>query len=256
MTAIYLLIAVGAIMVAANLALNLVAEKFYVPLAIIFAIGVAAIGLGFGLDLEHLGLATNTIVPGLVWAAIAVGVVAVIFFLAALIRPARVLFADERATSAPGRQIARRMLIDVPLGTVLLEETVFRGVLYGMLWQSFNQVVAIVGTSVLFGLWHVLPAIPSHESHEAVRKAVGTSIWGKLAAIALTVLGTAAAGIGFALTRWWTGSVFPAIGLHWALNGLGLFAAWALARWTHARKAARTLEDHVEAELVEHGEDG
>jgi len=44
---------------------------------------------------------------------------------------------------------------------------------------------------------------------------------------------TAVGGVGFALLRVWTDSVLPPIGLHWALNGLGVAVAWWLGRITH-----------------------
>ena len=46
-------------------------------------------------------------------------------------------------------------------------------------------------------------------------------------------------GVAFGLLRLWTGSVLPPMGLHWAVNAVGLAAAWALAR----RPAAQPLPD-------------
>ncbi len=225
----YLLVAVIVVMVAANLATNRMHDRYYVPMAMLFAVGFVSIGLGSGLSLADLGLAPRTVLPGLLWGLGLVAAVALVYVLGAALPRTRKLFADERATTARGRTIARRALIDVPFGTVLLEETAFRGVLYGMIMVRWGPGWAIAGTAVLFGLWHVLPAIPMHESHQAIGSALGTGLRGRIVAIVLTVLGTAAAGVGFAALRWWTGSLLPPVGLHWALNGLGLAAAWGLA---------------------------
>jgi uncharacterized protein len=47
----------------------------------------------------------------------------------------------------------------IPIGTVLLEEVAFRGVLWGLLPTARGTAVATIGSSVLFSLWHVLPSL-------------------------------------------------------------------------------------------------
>lgn len=246
MTSLFLIIGVVAIMLAANIAVNKLPERLYVTMSLIFTVGFVAIGFGFGLNFADLGLARSTWVSGALWAGLAIGGVALVYFVGAAFRPTRALFADDRATEVPGKQVARRALIDIPFGTVALEEAVFRGVLYGMLATRFGDLWAIIGTSVLFGLWHVLPAIPMLDSHRAVASVVGHGRTGRAITVIGTVFGTGAAGIVFAGLRWWTGSLLPAVGLHWALNGLGLAVAWGLARATHSNRAEAALDQQVE----------
>ena len=45
----------------------------------------------------------------------------------------------------------------MPLGTVLLEEVAFRGVLWGLLAHMDGPRVATLVSHSLFGLWHILP---------------------------------------------------------------------------------------------------
>ncbi|HEY9378367.1 MAG TPA: CPBP family intramembrane glutamic endopeptidase, partial [Jiangellaceae bacterium] len=130
------------------------------------------------------------------------------------------------------REAIYRMLVSIPFGTVLLEETAFRCVLFAVVTVRHGTGWAVAVTSVLFGLWHVLPALPMYDAHEAVRGAMGTDARGRVAAVLAAVAGTAVGGVVFALLRVWTDSVLPPIGLHWALNGFGVAVAWWLGRIT------------------------
>ncbi|MFM8412409.1 MAG: lysostaphin resistance A-like protein, partial [Alphaproteobacteria bacterium] len=103
---------------------------------------------------------------------------------------------------------------------VLLEEIAFRAVLFSMLARRYGVVWAIVISSILFGLWHVLPSIGTHEQNPALGSVVGKGWRGNVLAVALSVLTTAVAGILFAGLRLLSGSVLAPMGLHWATNGL------------------------------------
>ncbi|MGV9774348.1 CPBP family intramembrane glutamic endopeptidase, partial [Streptosporangium sp. NPDC003464] len=71
----------------------------------------------------------------------------------------RRFFRDERALSLSRARVLEEALLQVPVGTVLLEEVGFRGVLHALLARSHGPRTAVAVSSVLFGLWHVLPAI-------------------------------------------------------------------------------------------------
>jgi membrane protease YdiL (CAAX protease family) len=131
--------------------------------------------------------------------------------------------------------VAFRALVEVPFGTVLLEEIAFRSVLFAMLARRFGVIWAIVISSILFGLWHVLPSIGTHEQNPAVSSVVGRGLRGNILTVAGSVLGTAVAGVIFAGLRLFSGSVIAPMGLHWATNGLGYTFSWAIIRWRHRR---------------------
>ncbi len=65
-------------------------------------------------------------------------------------RPSRRLFLDVRHRVGPARA-ARRALLVVPLGVVVLEEVAFRGVLWGLLEVEHGAAWATAVSSVLFG---------------------------------------------------------------------------------------------------------
>lgn len=219
-------------MLAANIAMNLLPGRWYVPICVFGASCLLVLAWIDGLDAADLGLGAGTVLPGLLWSLALVLLVVLLYTSGAALPRTRGLFADRRVTSASGGEIARRMLVSIPFGTVLLEETAFRSVLFAMVSVRHGTWWAVGVTSVLFGLWHILPALPMHQSHDAVRDAFGTGRRGQWVAVLSGVAGTALGGVVFALLRVWTDSVLPPIGLHWALNGMGVAVAWWLARIT------------------------
>jgi membrane protease YdiL (CAAX protease family) len=234
--AVVLLVGVLAVILAANLATNLLPARWYVPVCVLGSVAVLVLGALDGLSAAELGIAAGTLLPGLLWAALLVAAVVLVYAAGAAWPRSRKAFADQRAMNAGGPEIAFRLFVAIPFGTVLLEESAFRGVLFGMLENRGGTGWAIAVTSALFGLWHVLPARVMHRSHDAMAGTFGHGSRGRALAIAGTVLFTAAGGVVFAVLRVWTGSLLPPIGLHWALNGMGVALAWWLARLT-ARSA-------------------
>ncbi len=225
-----LLLAVVLVMVASNVATNRLPQRWYVPVCVLGSALLLTLAWLDGLSADDLGLGRGTILPGLLWASLIVLLVAVVYGVAAAWPRTRGAFADRRAMEATGRVIAGRALIAIPFGTVLLEETAFRGVLFGMLSVRHGTVWAICGTSLLFGLWHILPASTMHASHAGVSNVLGGDRRGLVLAVLSTVLFTAAGGVVFALLRLWSDSLLPPIGLHWALNGMGVAVAWWLGQ--------------------------
>lgn len=219
------------LLILVNIVLHRTPESVYVPLSILASLVFLGVGRLVGLTWADLGLSPTTLVSGALWGALLVVLVGIVYLVGASIPRTRRLFGDRRAIETRGVHIARRALIDVPFGTVLLEETAFRGVLYALIVRRENTTWAIIGTSVLFGLWHILPALPMHDAHDAIRETIGTGMRARITTVTLTVIGTGLGGVVFALLRWWTNSLLPPVGLHWALNGLGLAFAWTIGRW-------------------------
>jgi membrane protease YdiL (CAAX protease family) len=88
---------------------------------------------------------------------------------------------------------------------------------------------ATVGSAVLFGLWHVLPALDLLRTNEALRG--DSSAWRTFRTVLGTVVFTTLAGLVFGELRHRTGSLLAPVLLHWATNGLGVLASarvWAV----------------------------
>lgn len=199
------------------------------PLAAVVLLLVAR---SAGLSWAELGLGRAALGRGAWYAAAAAALVAVAYGVAVTVPATRRALRDTRYRIGAGSAV-RIAFVTIPIGTVVFEEVAFRGVLWGLLAQDHGTVWATGVSSVLFGLWHVLPALDLARTNTALRADTGTG----RRRVLLTVLGTVAfttvAGIVFAELRRASGSLLAPVGLHWATNGLGVLAsarAWAISR--------------------------
>ena len=200
------------------------------------SVALLAIGLLDGNTWTDMGLGYSHVITGLIWAGGCVVAVTLVYFLGILFKPTRDAFKDERHGDLSGGRLAFHALLEVPFGTVLLEEIAFRSVLFSMLVRRFGLVWGIVISSALFGLWHVLPSIGTHEKNPALGSVVGAGRRGNIIAVSLSVITTAIAGVVFAGLRLFSGSVLGPMGLHWATNGLGYAFSWAIIRRAHLQR--------------------
>jgi membrane protease YdiL (CAAX protease family) len=122
-------------------------------------------------------------------------------------------------------------LVLVPVGTVLLEEVAFRGVLWGLLRRAYGTVAATTVSSLLFGLWHALPSLGLASDNRAITATVGTGKSAQLITVLSTMAFTTCAGVVFCELRRRSGSVLAPAGLHWAVNGLSVLASAAVWAW-------------------------
>ena len=207
-----------------------VAQRWYVPTGIVGSALIVWIGYRAGVTLSDIGLGPNSWIPGLIWSAGCIALVTSVYVIGGSMTFTRRFLADDRAVLGP-RTLAYKVLVNVPLGTVLFEELAFRGVGLALLAQWFPLWQAVLYSSLLFGFWHILPSLVMHDANAAVGDLLGQGIWGRLQSVLLTVLGTAIAGVVFCLLRIQSDSLLPPMALHWAINGLGLIAA----SWVHRR---------------------
>jgi membrane protease YdiL (CAAX protease family) len=208
--------------------------RYYVAAAVTTTAALVLIAWKHGLTWTELGLGRQTWLTGLLWALAIVLVVGAVIGIAGGIPRLHKYFADERVADADGLETTRKVLLDIPFGTVLIEEFAFRGILLALGIQTWGTLWAVVWTSLLFGLWHILPALEMHDAHEEATGHV-------LVTVGSTVLFTGLSGVGFALLRLWTGSLFPPSALHWAANGTGVVVAFFVNR--RIRRLAERDED-------------
>ena len=201
---------------------------------LLWTFGAAALLVAFGLldgnTWTDLGLSWRFWVPGLAWAAGSIALVTAVYLVGTAFRRTREAFHDERIASMSGGHLAFQALIEVPFGTVMFEEIAFRAVLLSMLVRRLGPAWGIVVAALLFGLWHILPSIGTHETNPALGRMSGSGLRGNIVAVTLSVLTTAASGVLFAALRLVSGSVLAPMGFHWATNGLGYAFSWALIR--------------------------
>ncbi len=227
------LVVVIAVLLVINVINNRVApNSHYLLWSFASSLLLLALGLLDGNSFTEMGLSWKYYLSGLIWAGLCIGAVTLVYVFGIIYKPTRKAFRDERHAELSGGRLAFHALLEVPFGTVLLEEIAFRAVLFSMLARRYGLVWGIVLSSILFGLWHVLPSIGSHEQNPALGSVVGRGRRGNIFAIALSVLTTTAAGFVFCALRLLSGSVLAPMGLHWATNGLGYAFSWAIIRRT------------------------
>ncbi|MFD7094891.1 CPBP family intramembrane glutamic endopeptidase [Streptomyces xanthophaeus] len=217
-----------AVLAAANLALN----RWTGPWGLVTAVVVSGLLLGVlrwaGGTLADAGLARGTLARGARWALVLIGLVGFVYLAGALLPATRGLFEDRRYEAMDGGEVMLRVFVLVPVGTVLVEEIAFRGVLYGLVRRAGGAVRATAVSSLLFGLWHVLPSLHLAAAKPAVNSVVGDSGLGAVLAVLGAVLFTAAAGVLFCELRRRSGSLLAPMGLHWAVNAFGYLVGYLL----------------------------
>lgn len=216
-------VVLAVLLVAYNTALNLleVPVDVYVPANASLAGVLLLLGWWGGLGRADLGL--SGLGPGLRWGGAIAAIIAVGLAIALAVPALRPLLADQRVTGITAATLAFRVLVRIPIGTALLEEVAFRGVLHGLLADARGVAWAVAGSAVVFGVWHVGPAI------ELVR--ANDFAWGPgLTALFVVgaVVGTAAGGVVLSWLRIRTGGIVGPLVVHAAANSLATLAAfWA-----------------------------
>jgi uncharacterized protein len=218
-----------AVAVAWNLVANLwLPRALYVPGAAATAALLVAVAVRVGgASAAELGLGRRDLGRGLAWGAAAAAAVAVVLALAAAWPATRGLFEDRRAERASAAAVLYLALVRVPLGTVLLEETLFRGVLLGLGRRRWSPAAAAAVSSAAFGLWHVLPARQVASFNPVTEGLAGDPAM-RLLGVAAAVAGTALAGLVFCWLRLRSGSLLAPALAHWASNGLGYALAFVV----------------------------
>jgi membrane protease YdiL (CAAX protease family) len=203
-----------------------------VQLDVVIAVGAAVVllvvGHRSGLTWAEIGFSQATWRRGLLWAGASFLIVIAVYTIL-LVTPLDVVLDDSRYEGG-WRQAWLTALVTVPLATVLWEEVAFRGVLWAQLRHYWSTRTATIVSSLLFGVWHAIPALRFADSNQAA----GTVADGNTATIGtvvVTIVATAIGGVILCEVRRRSDSLLAPIGLHWAINGVGVIAV-ALASST------------------------
>jgi membrane protease YdiL (CAAX protease family) len=210
-----------------------VLDKFGPPrtglvLGPVVALALVLMARRAGLTWHDIGLSRHTLGTGLKYAGVAVLAVATLYGLGLALPLTRPAFLDVRYQLHLGAAAVVALVV-IPLGTVLLEEVAFRGVLHGLVHRHRGALWASATSSALFGLWHILPSLPLSSANHAVGALLGADATGQLLAVLAAVGFTALAGLVLCELRRRSGSLLAAAGLHWATNGLGVLLAATVA---------------------------
>lgn len=168
-----------------------------------------------GLSWDDLGLARPSLARGLLIGLGAALLIALVIGFGLVVPPVEEALEDETVRLASHFDRWFVPLLRIPLGTAVFEEIVFRSVLLGALLLSIGTWRAIALSSLVFGLWHILPAWETADS----------GVVGTVGAVAATVFITSIGGALFAVLRTWSGSVVAPILAHTATNSFTYAAA-------------------------------
>ncbi len=208
------------VLAAHNVVGNLVVpSELYVPVNLAVAAGLLGLARAGGVSWRAMGIARGTLGRGAAVGGVAFLVVAVVLLIAGVIPATRPLFEDERAARLGGGAVAYHVLVRIPLGTVVLEEIAFRGVVLALLMRRTTTRAAVAWSSALFGLWHIVPTIEALETNRldpGVIPVVGA------------VVVTAVAGVAFCWLRLRSGSLLAPALAHLATNGVALVVAFVV----------------------------
>lgn len=224
-------VAVLVVLVTATVLVNLVLPGWAYPLC---GLAVAAVLLGVarwsGLRASAIGLDARHLRRPVVFGLAGLAAIGLVFGVAVAVPALRGLFGSGPLETLGVGTLLWVTLIRIPLGTVLLEEIAFRGVLPALFgagdrWRWPPVLVA----AALFGLWHAFPSMTLLEN------ATVSSAFGGVPVVvvsALTMLAAAVAGVAL---HWWRhtgrGLLAPML-VHLATNSGGVLVAWWLL--THA----------------------
>lgn len=195
----------------------------HVAVSVLVALGLVLLAHRSGLSWFDIGLGRHRL-QGLRRGITAGGIVVVAMALLVAIPASRQLLADARFVGVSASAAVRKVLIEIPL-TVGFEEVVFRGVLLGALLRATSVLRAVLTSTAIFGLWHVLPTVELLETERNLPlDSSPLALFGTLAAIFVV-------GLGFAWLRLADRGILSPFVAHATLNGVSYLVGWSIVTW-------------------------
>lgn len=189
----------------------------------IFSVALLLIAFNIGLGVSDLGISLNYIPNGVLVAIMASIVILTIALVLATIPLLHQYFLSQSSIlKSKTSQIAYQTLFRIPLVTALFEEFIFRGVLLAVFMSYNSNIIAMLYTSIVFGLWHIFPAINGMNANH-YDKHSGTGLL-RYGFITTNVVATALVGGIFSWLRIISGSILAPWILHWTINAGGVVA--------------------------------
>jgi membrane protease YdiL (CAAX protease family) len=182
-------------------------------------VAVALLARSFRVTADELGLARGTWRSGaLVALAVFVVVGAFVAVVVWLGRDTTTL--DDGRVQVGTAGMLWKALVVIPIGTVVMEELAFRGLLLALCRRATSTRNAVVVSSASFGIWHVVTAWNTASGAASSR----------VLAVVGTIVATTAAGVVLCWLRLRFRSLLPPIAAHTALNSVAFAVAWLAAR--------------------------
>lgn len=215
------LAAIIALVLYANVIVNeVLSPPWYVPFNLAVLGVVMFIARRAGTTDEALGVGRRHLQRGLIVGGLIALVLVALLAAAVAIPDTRDAFRDDRIVEGSAGLSLYHALFRVPIGTALYEEILFRGVVFGMLARRTSALAAAAWSSLLFGLWHVLPALDAIETNP-----IGDAFGATWTPVVAAVVSTFLAGLFFVWVRLFAGSIVAPIIVHVSSNSTAILAA-------------------------------
>lgn len=205
---------------------NAAAPGLYVLWACLGIAGLALLARADGLSRQDWGLGRVSRRAALAAAACA-AVIALGMLVGTQLPGIAEAYRDERVVGMGGGGVAFATLVRVPLGTAFLEEMAFRGVLLAMLMRRYGLARAVAGSSVAFGVWHLIPALGLASGNAALGSVLGSHA---LVSAAVGMLAAGLVGAFLCLLRIRYDHLVVPWAAHATANGMAYLLAWAMLR--------------------------
>ena len=191
------------------------------------AVTMTAFALRTGCTLTELGLGRADLRNGLRTGSIAAGCCSTGIGIAAAFPPTRKFFLDARLRGMSRRETLYHASLRIPVATALAEEIMFRSALHALFAREHCHRTTLTWSSLLFGLWHILPTLDTFEGNPASSIGQNPARARLLAVLGITGA-TTGAGLYFSHLRLRSGSVAAAVLPHAAVNVVALVIGKAL----------------------------
>jgi len=197
------------------------------------ALLIGAIAWWSSVDTTELGLHRDHHPLGAIWgggALLLVMAVVVGFALVSEVRGSSQGALDDPRLQVPFLDMVYEVAFNTPLGTVVLEEFAFRGLLLALFLRHTSMWRSVLWSSLLFGAWHILPTLTTAASNGAMEQLASTPA-GLVLVVIGNVLSTAIAGAVFAYLRLRSGSLLAPALAHLATNDISYVVGWLFNRY-------------------------
>ncbi len=131
------------------------------------------------------------------------------------------IFKDDRYDQSLLAALSYVFLI-LPIRTVLIEELVFRGILFERFSKQYSYKVGIIVSGLLFGLWHI--ASSRNIESDLIPKSFEN--FSGLILIVIIVISTGLVGAFLCELKRRFNSLYVPIFAHWAINGSAIIFAY------------------------------
>ena len=204
---------------------NVIAPGPYLLWGLLGIVGLVLLARADGLRPAQWGLGPVTRRAGLA-AIVFAALTAAVMLIGTQLPGISDAYLDERVAGLSAGQVAYAALLRAPVGTALLEELAFRGVLLAMLAQRFGLRWGVAASSAAFGAWHIVPALGLAADNAALGAVAGGQTgWAAVAAVVAAGL----AGAFLCLLRIRYDHLIVPFALHETATSLGYVLAWQIA---------------------------